>query len=64
MKTHARIGADAIDEAIRSVLQMVRQQPPHPASAPRKILVSTPATARNREFIKYLPKGIVSNTLV
>ena len=36
----------------------------YPASAPRKILVSTPATARNREFIKYLPKGIVSNTLV
>ena len=36
MKTHARIGADAIDEAIRSVLQMGRQQPAHPAPETRR----------------------------
>ena len=46
MKTHARIGADAIDEAIRSVLQMVRQQPAHPTSAPRNSALEFLETAR------------------
>ena len=46
MKTHARIGADAIDEAIRSVLQMGRQQLAHPASAPRNSALEFLETAR------------------
>ena len=46
MKTHARIGADAIDEAIRSVLQIGRQQPVHPTSAPRNSALEFLETAR------------------
>jgi len=46
MKTHARIGADAIDEAIRSVLQLGHHQPLSPGAAPGNSALAFLETAR------------------